>query len=258
MNKIISVITISLNNIAGLEKTILSVISQRNRELFEHIIIDGNSTDGSVELLANYSNVVDKIIIENDNGIFDAMNKGIKNASGRYIHFLNSGDVFTDINVIENVINNIDKNHYIYCGDVNAYVDNTFIRKVDVYPWLPHQGVFMSKSLLEQYMFDSNLTIFGDLDLWTRLKKDGRLNFERLNFSIANMEMDGVGSNPNFFIKRWKDKRKFNKKHKINSITHIVILAEGCFCFLIYKILGTKFYWNKYVIMRMKINHLIH
>jgi acetyltransferase-like isoleucine patch superfamily enzyme len=257
MNKNISIITISLNNIKGLEETILSVIHQTDRECCEYIVIDGNSTDGTVELLAEYSSKIDKIIIENDRGIFDAMNKGIKNACGRYIHFLNSGDVFTDTNVLEKVNTVIDLKYNIYCGDVNIYVNHEFIRKANVYPWLPHQGVFMSTHLLKEYMFDTELKIFGDLDLWTRLKKDDRLNVEKLNFSIANMEMDGVGNNPKFFIKRWKDKKVFYKKHKINSMAHIFVFIAECFHFLIYKILGMKFYWNKYLIMRMKIKYIL-
>jgi glycosyltransferase involved in cell wall biosynthesis len=257
MHKIISIITVSLNNVTGLEKTILSVISQKNRELFEHIIIDGNSSDGSFELLANYSNVVDKIIIENDKGIFDAMNKGIENASGQYIHFLNSGDIFSDINVLKKVNTIIDLKHNIYCGDVNVCINNKFIHKADVYPWLPHQGVFMSRHLLKEYMFDSNLKIFGDLDLWKRLKKDGQLNVEKLNFPIVNMEMDGVGNNPNFFIKRWKDKKIYNKKHNISSIFHLFILAEGSISFFVYKVLGRNFYWNNYIPAKVKIKHLL-
>jgi glycosyltransferase involved in cell wall biosynthesis len=256
MNKIISVITISLNNIKGLENTILSVINQTNRETFEYIVIDGNSTDGTVELLAKYSNKIDKIVIENDEGIFDAMNKGIKNASGQYIHFLNSGDVFTDLNVIEKVNAVIDMQHSIYCGDVNAYINKKFIRKADVYPWFPHQGVFMSKSLLEEYMFDPKLKIFGDLDLWKRLKKDSKLNVERLDFIIANMEMDGVGNCPKFFLRRWKDKRKLNKKHHSSStVTHLRFIEETI-SLLIYNILGANLYWNKYIPLRIKLKHL--
>ena len=89
--KKLSIITINLNNQSGLIKTIQSVISQTFKD-FEWIIIDGDSTDGSKELLKKHIQHFTHCISEKDNGIYNAMNKGIKLAQGEYIYFLNSGD----------------------------------------------------------------------------------------------------------------------------------------------------------------------
>ena len=92
----LSIVTINLNNKIGLEKTIVSVINQKYRN-FEFIIIDGNSTDGSVDIIQKYQDKITYWISENDSGIYNAMNKGIANSKGEYILFLNSGDyLFND------------------------------------------------------------------------------------------------------------------------------------------------------------------
>ena len=91
----ISVITINYNNKSGLEKTIQSVISQTYFEL-EYIIIDGGSSDGSIDVIKKYENKIDYWISEQDKGIYNAMNKGIAQAHGEYCNFMNSGDCFHD------------------------------------------------------------------------------------------------------------------------------------------------------------------
>lgn len=99
----LSIITINYNNYKGLENTIKSVINQKFND-FEFIIIDGNSTDGSLQLIKEYSSYINYYISENDNGIYHAMNKGIKHAKGDYIHLLNSGDIYYNRNVLSNII----------------------------------------------------------------------------------------------------------------------------------------------------------
>ena len=86
----LSIITVNLNNKEELEKTILSVINQSQRD-FEFLVIDGASTDGSCEVINKYRKEVDFWVSESDRGIYDAMNKGIRKAKGEYLLFLNSG-----------------------------------------------------------------------------------------------------------------------------------------------------------------------
>lgn len=100
----ISIITINFNNKNGLIKTLNSVISQTCKE-FEWIIIDGGSTDGSKELLENYSEHITYWVSEPDNGIYHAMNKGIRVAKGDYLQFLNSGDYLANNKTIEDFYN---------------------------------------------------------------------------------------------------------------------------------------------------------
>ena len=91
--KKISIITINYNNCEGLRRTIESVVNQTCRD-FEYIIIDGGSTDGSVDVIKRYADNIDYWVSEPDKGIYNAMNKGIRMATGDYVQILNSGDMF--------------------------------------------------------------------------------------------------------------------------------------------------------------------
>ena len=97
-----SIITVNYNNREGLKRTIESVIHQTFRD-FEFIVIDGGSTDGSAEVLKAYDEHISYWVSEKDNGIYDAMNKGIRKATGDYLNFMNSGDCFYDDDVLRNV-----------------------------------------------------------------------------------------------------------------------------------------------------------
>jgi len=92
--KILTIVTVVKNDVQNIEKTIQSIISQKNDNL-EYIIVDGKSKDGTLEIINNYKKYLDNIIIEKDSGIYHAMNKGIKHSSGKYIGFCNSGDIIT-------------------------------------------------------------------------------------------------------------------------------------------------------------------
>ena len=99
----LSIITINLNNKADLQKTIDSIFTQTCKE-FEWVIIDGGSTDGSVELIKETLQYINYWVSEPDKGIYNAMNKGIKASHGEYLLFLNSGDYLYDSSVIHNVL----------------------------------------------------------------------------------------------------------------------------------------------------------
>lgn len=96
-NPLISVVTVAYNAVTTIEKTILSVINQTYPNV-EYIIIDGGSTDGTVEIIKKYANKLAYWVSEPDNGIYDAMNKGAKVATGEWINFMNCGDSFFTLN----------------------------------------------------------------------------------------------------------------------------------------------------------------
>ena len=116
--KFISVVTINFNNDKGLERTIDSVKKQINKSYFEYIIIDGNSNDNSIDEINKNKSLIDNLIIEKDEGIYDAMNKGISLAKSEYIIFLNSGGIKIDkpdkppslINIFESFPNTFNSN----------------------------------------------------------------------------------------------------------------------------------------------------
>lgn len=105
MKEKISVITVVYNDAINIERTIQSVINQ-NYDSIEYIVIDGKSTDGTLSILQNYKDKIDILVSEPDKGIYDAMNKGIKKATGEWIIFMNSGDVFYNQDVLSNIFNN--------------------------------------------------------------------------------------------------------------------------------------------------------
>ncbi|WP_302015691.1 glycosyltransferase family 2 protein, partial [uncultured Akkermansia sp.] len=111
-----SIITINLNNREGLRKTILSVLEQKCRD-FEYIVIDGASTDGSIDVIREYEHSITSWISEKDSGIYNAMNKGLARAGGEYIYFLNSGDFFYSPHVLSE-IHGMDTVFDILCGRV--------------------------------------------------------------------------------------------------------------------------------------------
>lgn len=121
-NSKFSIITVSFNSVLTIRSTIESVISQ-NYDNIEYIVVDGNSTDGTIDIIAEYSNKISKTIVENDSGIYEAMNKGIREASGEYILMLNADDrLFTEYTVSQFVDYPVkDHDAEVYLGRVLLY-----------------------------------------------------------------------------------------------------------------------------------------
>lgn len=253
----LSIVTINFNNSVGLSKTISSMKAQSvDRENFEYIVVDGFSVDGSVELLNTDMMFIDKLIIEKDRGIFDAMNKGVKVATGDYIYFLNSGDVFSSDDVLQNIINELDIcQPNILLGKVNTFYNNKFLREADLTPWICHQAAFVSTPLMKMYMFDDSLRVFGDLDLWFRMNKNSDYKLKTCNILIANMEMDGIGNDPKFYKIRAKDKSAFNKKHNLKQRALIDAFTTRL-QYYVAKFFGYKFYHGAFLEYYAKVRKL--
>ena len=237
--KTISVITINLNTKTGLEKTIKSLICQELRDHIEYIVIDGLSEDGSAELIHDYRQHIDIIKIEQDKGIFDAMNKGIVLASGLYTYFLNAGDVFPSRDVLKRAIKIIDsqlKLQNIICGKVRLFDGGKFVAIANFPHYIPHQGAFVKTTLLKKYKFDDSFKIYGDLDLWTRMEKGGDYSVLTLDEVIADFGLGGIGNNPAHLYIQYKDRQKYFLKHKIYSkwlVSGLVFLIlQSCYILL--------------------------
>lgn len=117
MPDIFSVITINYNNLEGLKRTLESVWSQTAIDKIQFIVIDGYSTDGSVEYLNLHRKRIDILVTEKDKGIYDAMNKGLAAASGEYVWFVNSGDAIYDPHVTESLLPLVEKDPDVIFGD---------------------------------------------------------------------------------------------------------------------------------------------
>ena len=196
---LISVITVNLNNKAGLLKTINSVQEQHSDQL-EHIVVDGASIDGSVELLQEIKATSFTWSSEKDKGIYDAQNKGVLKAKGKYTLFLNSGDVFASASVIREVIPQLNEKDIVY-GDLItvengnktehksfdiADVSNLMLSTI----W--HPCAFIKRSLFESSgLYNTDFKLAGDYEFFVRtIIKDGATTWHISKF-IAEFDMGG-------------------------------------------------------------------
>jgi glycosyltransferase involved in cell wall biosynthesis len=168
---LITIITVVLNEPQALEKTIASVLEQTYDNI-ECIIIDGASSDPTIEVIKRNEDKIDSWISEPDNGIFDAMNKGIDLASGEWINFMNAGDYFYQKDTVETVFNkDYGKADFIYGhthflgGDFNGVVkvwDFKILWKTMVFT---HQSLFTRSDILKNRKFDTRFSICADYDI---------------------------------------------------------------------------------------------
>lgn len=200
---LVSVITVVRNCSLTIENTILSVIKQENINI-EYIIIDGISTDGTVELIRKHEDSIDYWISESDKGIYDAMNKGILLAKGHWIIFMNSGDTFVADNTLQEIFKRqFDDNLDIIYGDtVFDYLNKKMYvipQKLDNIEWnLPfcHQSVFVKRLVLNENLFDLNFKIAADYAQFLSLFRQKKI-FQYIPLAVANYALEGGVSSRN-------------------------------------------------------------
>lgn len=200
----ISIITINYNNLAGLENTITSVQSQSARN-FEHLIIDGNSTDGSKELIERTRDNYSYWISESDHGIYDAMNKGIQNATGDYLLFLNSGDTLLNDRILENVFPHLISNYDLVYGDLYIvatdrpsfkysypkFLDFTFFKQTS----LGHPSTFIKKELFDLYgLYRTDLKIVSDWAFFLKLICKENVSYKKIDLTISHFYEGGIST----------------------------------------------------------------
>ena len=203
MNKQLSIITINLNNREGLRRTIKSVISQTKRNDIQFIIIDGDSTDRSKDVIKEYENQIDYWISEKDNGIYDAMNKGINASEAPYCLFLNSGDYLYSNDVVEGIQPFMDGTDIIYGDEYKVRPNGTrylakYPNKLDE-PWfkktaLPHQSTLIKTALLKERKYTEEYKLLGDW-IWLReaiMKYNN--SYKHINMPISVYSLDGMSS----------------------------------------------------------------
>ncbi len=200
----ISIITVNRNNLQGLARTIESIKSQTFRN-FEHIIIDGASTDGSLDLIQKRKESFSYWISEADNGIYDAMNKGIKRASGEYCIFLNSGDMFSGKKVLEKIFVKPLYADILY-GDVILSYDNGRLERKSyperlekcflAFETICHQTtIYLTKYIQEIGGYDLNYKICADYALLARSVYENKL-IQHVSVFISVYDMTGTANDP--------------------------------------------------------------
>lgn len=194
-----SIITINLNNCNGLQKTIKSVANQTCRD-FEYIIIDGGSTDGSVEVIKDYTDRIDYWVSEPDKGIYNAMNKGILKAHGDYLLFLNSGDLMYNNNVLEKCSMLLDKDIVVgyitrMDGKSEAHYNQQDITMMHFFHGhLPHQAMFFKKDLFKDKLYDENYRIVSDWKFYMEQLVYNDCSFKAIDINIAIFDCDGISN----------------------------------------------------------------
>ena len=255
----LSIITISMNDSCGLLDTSNSICSQAeigDYSLIEWIVVDGGSTDDSISILKSLDMPFrTRWISEADKGIFDAMNKGTLLSRGDYILFLNSGDVFHDNKVLNYYLPYLrNRNSQIYSGLVNIIYEDVSTLQ-DLEPWVNHQSVFVARTLLRSFHFDTSLKYFGDLDLWKRLQMAGLFKPIRLQRPVASFKMGGVGNNPAYIFKRLRERIVIADRYS-DKIPNIVRLIYALFLYLVYRCFGKNMYYRILVLSNTSIRKI--
>lgn len=228
----ISVITVCKNAANTIENSLLSLYSQ-TYENIEHIVIDGVSTDGTLELLSKYKDKISTLISEPDTGIYNAMNKGIKFATGDIVYFLNATDALYDENVFEKAIKEFKNNPdlELLWGDVQFVENNKDIRiarfdklkfKGDLIHNNPcHQVIFYKNDIFKKCGdYNENLPIYADYDFNVRVLVSHSAKCKYIPEVLARFELGGISTSSEEKIKiRQKQERKdIYKEHFSKNI----------------------------------------
>lgn len=196
----ISIVTVCFNAAELIESTIKSVIGQTYSNV-EYIVIDGGSTDGTKDIIKKYADKISYWVSEPDRGIFDAMNKGIKVATGNYINFMNAGDEFSDDNVLKRIAQHIDGQTVVFGRWRRSYPDGSSKivspKKIDVLkvemPFC-HQACFVDLEYHKDHLFDPTFRFSADYDFFYKAWQN-RKHFLCVNDIIVNFLEGGASGN---------------------------------------------------------------
>lgn len=198
ISKEFSIITVSLNTLKHFKKTISSINSQTYKD-YEIIVIDGLSNDGTINEIKKKKNNISKKIIEKDRGIYDAMNKGVKVASGKWIIFMNSGDTFYNKNVLKELSKFclkykyaeiifgdtlIDNNYFSYFQNSDYFKNNTILM-----PFC-HQSSAVKSILIKKFLFDKKYNLSSDFNFFLNCYLNGT-KFLKFNKLISKVKAGG-------------------------------------------------------------------
>jgi glycosyltransferase involved in cell wall biosynthesis len=245
----LSIVTICLNAEKHLEKTIQSIIPFL-ADTVEYFIIDGGSKDGTVDIIKKYSNFITKWISEKDNGIYDAMNKGISMCNGTWIALLNAGDIFihNPLNLITSINN---KSSDIFYGDGAIQFKNGQIKNIkslknicksSFYKFpLFHPSVIVNKTLYQKYgIFKTSFKIAGDYELLLRFTINGAA-FKYVPITLVIM--DGMGiSNSNWKLAITEMKNILQSYGLYKNFLRIRFMFQTMKSIIYHLLLGSNFY----------------
>lgn len=233
----VSLITATYNSAETICDTVSSVVSQEYDNI-EYIVVDGNSNDGTLSAIRNIYQKDIKIISEDDNGIYDALNKGIKKATGDIIGFLHSDDIFSDATCISRIVKAFSSE-----GCDAVYSDLDYVSKVNCKKvirrwrsrdyslkciergWMPpHPTFFMKNHLYQKFGgFDSSLKISGDYEFLVRLLYKEKIDAFYINFVITKMRLGGESNRSiSNIIQKLKEDVSVMRRYDLNPFKALV------------------------------------
>lgn len=260
-NPKISVITVVYNNVAGIQSTLDSFFLQtwENKEI---VVIDGGSTDGTVDVIKKYSSSISYWCSERDKGIYDAMNKGIAKATGDWIIFLNSGDVFVKNNVLEDVFSNNDYSGVdIIYGDSVEVTDvarlkqsaSADLSRMEYFPLYRHGSSFVRAEVQRQFLFNLERKDLGyalDWEMIHRMYSSGR-SFKKVDVEIQAFLQEGVSNHP--YLSRWYNYKITSQKGF--SFKKLLYFLYNCF---VYAVASSGLYsWVRAFFMEFLLNDIL-
>jgi len=240
MEPMISVITVALNADKYLEQTIQSVLNQTHKNI-EHIIVDGGSTDGTLGIIEKYKDAIAHFVSEKDDGIADAMNKGVSVASGDYILFLHADDYFHHDACLEESIKFLEVNTDILASRIQFGKDQKIVTPTGFNLWtnfkgMPHQGILCRRTLIQSlHGFDTQFKICMDYDLLLRAYQNGA-RLRKAPVVLSVMRETGISSRQDWpsLRKRFDEERMAHYKN-CRSLSMKILYNLYWFLYLPYR-----------------------
>ncbi len=229
---ILSIITIVYNGEDYIEETINSVLSQKNK-LIEYIIVDGASSDGTMKIVNSKAECIDYIISEKDNGIYNAMNKGLKICSGKYVTFLNCGDYFESnaLNYLTKFLVTIDFSIVYFDINFIEYFDNEVFKKrqianhklLTIGMSIFHPSTVVMRDLyLKEGGFSEDYKLAADYDLFLKYFLED-IDFFYLPYSFVNFRLGGISTNSFFLSLKENVLIRLNRLNIIDALKYLLI-----------------------------------
>lgn len=236
----VSIITICYNAAAHIDETLRSVVMQDHPEI-EHIVIDGGSNDGTQDRIARYGEVLAYFVSEKDKGVYDAMNKGLRAATGEVIAFVNAGDMIVHRSCVSEMVNEFEK------GDADAIygdaymVDPDDISKVRRFwkdggydrakfrsGWMPpHLGTYIRKDIYDRYgLFREDLKVSADYELMFRFMYKHRIRVRYVPKVLVRFRLGGVSNRSLAHV--WRANVEVYKAWKLNGerVSPLIVLMK--------------------------------
>ena len=230
----VSIVTVCYNSEKTIERTIKSVLNQTYKNI-EYIIIDGASTDKTLEIVDRYIDLFNgrlKVISEKDDGIYYAMNKGIKIATGKLIGIINSDDWYEN-NAVKDIITAYKDCHdnpfSVYYGKT-SYISNGKVIKIEQssherleYEMISHPSSFVTAAAYHELeVFNTDYPCVADYDLMLRYYRSGKVSFIQVDSHIANFTIGGMSSTGKAYIDLLKLKMNYGKINRLKGEVEII------------------------------------